>query len=100
VRCTITPDRDRVARSRYLALEEHQPMYPIISPEDLIVLLLQRFRNSDYQNDAIYNALLGVLKVQGPTLDFLYLNRICQDEKAYQMALADAGAVRYPQIFL
>jgi hypothetical protein len=87
----LTSNPHLVARAKTIAFEEHASRYPLISPEDLIILLLEQCRKKNYQDDALYNGLLGVLKIQDPLLDLSYLHRFCQREKAYQTALQDAG---------
>lgn len=66
----------------------------IASAEDLALMLLQWYRQCGKQADDQWNDLLGLLKVQAPTLDLPYL---CQQAEILHLddlctqALLDAG---------
>ncbi len=82
---------DLLCRARSVTLVEAAPPIPIVAPEDLAIDLLERFRATDSRNDALYNDLLGLLKVQAPTLNVRsLLQRMGQDALLAQ-ALDDAG---------
>lgn len=91
LRVDVVADSAKVARARRLTLAEDKPAYPVIAPEDLIAELLHRFRISNYRDDATYNALLGVMKVQSTTLDREYLAALCGNEHTCFTALKEAG---------
>lgn len=87
-------DRGIFHRSRYLTLVEgHRPI-PVLSPEDVVTLLLEQFQKSSECMDDVWYDLLGLLKVQGSLLDLDYLDkyaRLLNVLPLLQRALIDAG---------
>jgi hypothetical protein len=78
-------------------LEEYQPIW-IASPEDVALMRLEWYRNSEAATDDQWNDILGVLKVQAPTLDLKYLHHVAQTlnlSDLLEQALLDAG-IREP----
>lgn len=63
---------------------EGRTSFYIASPEDTVLAKLQWHRDGGGVSDRQWNDVLGVLKVQGPALDFAYL-----DEWARHLGLTD-----------
>lgn len=61
-----------------------QTTFYVASPEDTILAKLQWYRDCGGMSDRQWNDVLGVLKVQGSTLDRAYLN-----EWARELAITD-----------
>jgi hypothetical protein len=90
-------------RARLLTLVEEEPAQPVLAPEDIALLTLERAREREAelaqqgrkeQADAIWNELLGVLKIQGPDLDLASIEQQASQFgllPAMQRALEDAG---------
>jgi hypothetical protein len=85
-------------RARQLSLiEGYQPIW-IASPEDVVLMRLEWYRDCGATADDQWNDMLGVLKVQAPTLDLTYLRHVAQtlnDSGLLEQALIDAG-IREP----
>jgi hypothetical protein len=85
-------------RARQLSLiEGYQPIW-IASPEDVVLMRLEWYRDCGATADDQWNDILGVLKVQAPTLDLTYLRHVAQtlnDSGLLEQALIDAG-IREP----
>lgn len=67
----------------------------VVSPEDIVLLKLRWFRESDYASENQWNDILGVLAVQGKSLDFEYLRDSAKKlglEELLNRAIAEAGA--------
>ncbi len=81
-------------RAQQLSLiEEYQPIW-IISPEDVVLMRLEWYRCCEATADHQWNDILGVLKVQAPTLDLKYLRHVAQIlnvSDLLEQALVDAG---------
>ena len=78
-------------------LEGYQPIW-IASPEDVALMRLAWYRDGGATADDQWNDLLGVLKVQAPTLDLQYLHRVAHTLNVsgfLEQALIDAG-IREP----
>ncbi len=78
-------------------LEGYQPIW-IASPEDLTLMRLEWYRDCGATADDQWNDILGVLKVQAPTLDLQYLRRVAHTlnvSDVVEQALIDAG-IREP----
>jgi hypothetical protein len=82
------------------ALDEAFPPYPIASAYEMIVFKLDRYyrdeqsRTDGMVDDAEWNDILGMLKVQGPNLDLTVLEHWAKTlnmTDAFVRALADAG---------
>jgi hypothetical protein len=85
-------------RAQQLSLiEGYQPIW-IASPEDVVLLRLEWYRDGEATADDQWNDILGVLKVQAPTLDLRYLCHVAQTLNVsglLEQALIDAG-IREP----
>jgi hypothetical protein len=61
-------------RARMLRLSDaNRRDVSVVSPEDIVLLKLRWFRESDCTSEHQWNDVLGVLAVQGRSLDFEYL---------------------------
>jgi hypothetical protein len=64
-----------------LVLDEHYPAYPVASASEMILFKLSRYYRDAYsrkdgmRNDAEWNDILGMLKIQGMKLNFSLLER-------------------------
>jgi hypothetical protein len=85
-------------RARQLSLiEGYQPEW-VASPEDVVLMGLEWYRECGATADDQWNDILGVLKVQTPTLDLTYLRHVAQPLNVsglLEQALIDAG-IREP----
>lgn len=90
-RVRISHDAALTARATFLTLVEDQAPLPILPPEDVAIQLLHRFKATGGRDDALYNDLLGMLKVQAPALDVAYLKRHSIERDVLALALDDAG---------
>ena len=85
-------------RARQLSLiEGYQPIW-IASAEDVALMRLEWYRDCGATADDQWNDMLGVLKVQAPTLDLTYLRHVAHtlnDSGLLEQALIDAG-IREP----
>ncbi len=85
-------------RLRQLSLiEGYQPIW-IASPEDVVLMGLEWYRECGATADDQWNDLLGVVKVQAPTLDLTYLRHVAPTLNVSglsEQALIDSG-VREP----
>ncbi len=85
-------------RAKQLSLiEGHQPIW-IASPEDVALMRLEWYRDTEATADDQWNDILGILKVQAPTLDLKYLCLVAQAlniSGLVEQALIDAG-IREP----
>jgi len=85
-------------RTQQLSLiEGYQPIW-IVSPEDVVLLRLEWYRDGEAIADDQWNDILGVLKVQAPTLDLTYLRQVAQTlniSGLLEQAFIDAG-IREP----
>jgi len=63
-----------LARSKKLRLSDasRKELF-VVSPEDIVLLKLRWFRESDCTSQRQWNDILGVLAMQGKSLDFEYL---------------------------
>ncbi len=87
----ITRTTQGLKRARPLPLiHGHQPI-PTLSPEDVTIDLLERFAATGSRDDALYNDLLGMVKVQAPTLDVPYLYRKTTKQHLLEQLLIDGG---------
>ena len=78
-------------------IEGYQPIW-IASAEDVVLMRLEWYRDCGATADDQWNDILGVLKVQAPTLDLKYLHHVAQTlnlSDLLEQALVDAG-IREP----
>jgi len=71
-----------------------QVAFYVASPEDTVLAKLQWYRDGGGMSDRQWNDVLGVLKVQGATLDRSYLNEWARElgiTDLLHRALDDAG---------
>jgi hypothetical protein len=85
-------------RAQQLSLiEGYQPIW-IASPEDVVLMGLEWYRECGATADNQWNDLLGVVKVQDPTLDLTHLRHVAPTLNVsglLEQALIDAG-IREP----
>ena len=85
-------------RAQQLSLiEGYQPIW-MASPEDVVLMRLEWYRDCGENADDQWNDILGVVKVQAPTLDLAYLRHVAHtlnDSGLLEQALIDAG-IREP----
>ena len=55
-------------------LETFEKPFSVVSPEDIILLKLQWYRDGGCSSERQWNDILGVLTIQAEKLDFEYLN--------------------------
>ncbi len=101
----VLPKRDAFAPSmrqliRGYTLDERYPPFQLTSATEMILFKLQRYqrdeqaRTDGMQDDAEWNDLLGMLKVQGPDLDLALLGEWAGKLdviETWHQALVDAG---------
>jgi hypothetical protein len=66
----------------------------VVSPEDIILLKLRWFKETDCTSERQWNDVLGVLAVQGKSLDFKYLTESARKlglEELLERARAEAN---------
>jgi hypothetical protein len=81
-------------RVRKIALVEGEHSIPVLSPEQLILLLLEAFKRSNERADDLWYDLLGMVKVQGTDLDMPFLTQqaaLLGVTELLARALVDAG---------
>ena len=81
-------------RSHLLTLVEGMRAVATLSPEDVITLQLEQFKLSGERADDIWYDLLGILKVQGPALDLVVLEKLAallEVTDLLHRAFVDAG---------
>lgn len=85
---------------RCSTLDEHSPPIPLASATEMLLFKVQRYqrdersRTDGMQDDAEWNDILGMLKVQGPNLDLPLLEEWAGTlgmTDTWQRALVDAG---------
>lgn len=89
-------DREIFGRLRRAVLDPTVPerTFPIPSPEDIVLLKLEWYMLGSQLSDRQWNDILGVLKVQGPSIDLVYLRtwaRSLAVSNLLTRALADSG---------
>jgi len=62
-------------RTKRHLLEKDKHIFYIESPEDIILMKLKQYKHTEKNTDDQWNDILGVFKVQGPLLDFAYLEK-------------------------
>jgi hypothetical protein len=81
-------------QARKIALVEGDPSVSVLSPEQLILLLLEAFKRSNERADDLWYDLLGIMKVQGTDLDLPFLIQqaaFLGVAELFTRALVDAG---------
>ena len=81
-------------RVQQLSLIEGYQHLWIASPEDVVLMRLKWYRDGEAPADDQWNDILGVLKVQAPTLNLNYLRHVAQTLNVsglLEQALIDAG---------
>jgi len=81
-------------QARKIALVEGEPSVLVLSPEQLILLLLEAFKRSNERADDLWYDLLGIMKVQGTDLDLPFLIQqaaLLGVTEPFTRALVDAG---------
>jgi hypothetical protein len=81
-------------RAQQLSLIEGYQPIRIASPEDVALMRLAWYRDCGAADDDQWDDILGVLKVQAPTLDLMYLRHVAQTlniSDLLEQALVDAG---------
>lgn len=79
---------------REIVIVEDQPPISVLSPEQLILLLLEAFKQSNEKADDTWYDLLGIMKVQGADLDVSFLmqqSKVLHIDRLLLHALIDAG---------
>ena len=65
-----------MARRKSLSLSDSiKKEFALISPEDIILLKLQWYRDGGFSSERQWNDVMGILTVQAERLDFDYLNK-------------------------
>ncbi len=62
-------------RTKRHLLEKDKHIFYLESPEDIILMKLKQYKHTEKNTDDQWNDILGVFKVQGPSLDFAYLDK-------------------------
>jgi hypothetical protein len=87
-------DWEMIGRARPLVVAEGSRSIPVLSPEDVAVLQLEQFKSSGGRADDVWYDLLGLLKVQGSTINLVALERLAlllNVTTFLAQALVDAG---------
>jgi hypothetical protein len=81
-------------RAQQLLLIEGYQLFWIASPEDVVLLRLAWYQESEATADDQWNDILGILKVKAPSLDLHYLRHVAQTLNVtglLEQAFTDAG---------
>jgi hypothetical protein len=87
-------DQEELRRTRREVLAEGTRLFYMASPEGTILNKLEWYRMGGEVSDRQWNDILGVLKVQGTTLDMAYMQRwakALQVTDLLERALVEAG---------
>jgi hypothetical protein len=90
----LATDQQVFHQVRKIALVEGGPSVLVLSPEELILLLLETFKRSNERADDLWYDLLGMVKVQGTDLDLPFLIQqaaLLGVAELFTRALIDAG---------
>jgi hypothetical protein len=68
-------DRQMLARRRQIKLSDAHSPFAVVSPEDIILLKLEWFRDGGRTSERQWNDVLGIIRVQGKNLDTNYLEK-------------------------
>ena len=74
-------------------IEGHPPLM-MLSPEAVTLGLLTRYAKTGYRDDALYNDILGMVKVQWPHMNITELLTQSTDLALTKSLLEDAGVIR------
>jgi hypothetical protein len=87
-------DTKVLTRTHPLVLDKQMPPVPVIAPEEIVLQGMVHYQATGACDDDLYNEMLGVLKIQAPTLDQRALSSAAR-KLAVQAVLAylleDAG---------
>ena len=81
---------------RKIVLVEGENSIPVLSPEQMILLLLEAFKSSNERADDLWYDLLGMMKVKGTDLDMPFLTQqaaLLGVTELLDRALVDAGLI-------
>lgn len=87
----------QIERRRMVDLGAEGPAVPVAAPEDVILHKLLWYRQGGGVSDRQWQDALAVLRVQGPRLDFQYLERTAESAEITALLeelLAEAGLPR------
>ena len=87
----VNRTEEKLARVQRLPLIEGHQLIPVLAPEDVALDLLTRFAQTGKRDDALYNDLLGMIKIQSPTLDRAYLMHQADNRSLLTQLLRDGG---------
>ena len=62
-------DAWELTRTQPLVLDQHLPRMPVLTPEELVLQGVVHYQATGACDDDLYNEILGILKIQAPTLD-------------------------------
>jgi len=69
-------DKQLLARSKRVRLSDsEEKRFCVVSPEDVVLLKLRWYVRSGCKSDQQWDDILGVLRVQGESVDFKYMKR-------------------------
>jgi len=69
-------DKQLLARSKRVKLSDsEEKCFCVVSPEDVVLLKLRWYAQSDCTSDRQWNDVLGVLRVQAESADFEYMKK-------------------------
>lgn len=68
-------DRQMLARRRQIKLSDAHSPFAVISPEDIILLKLEWFRDGGRTSERQWSDVRGIIRVQGKNLDAEYLEK-------------------------
>lgn len=85
-----------------LVLDQHLPRVPVLAPETCVLQGMVYYQATGACDDDLYNEILGVLKIQAPTLDqYTLVTRavVLGVQDVLAALLEDAGLAGDPQVF-
>jgi hypothetical protein len=91
------PSRRRRVQQSKLNISENSRLFFLESPEDVILNKLEWYKMGGEVSDRQWNDILGVLKVQGSSLDLAYLRQWAAAlgvSPLLDRALEDAGLMQ------
>jgi len=88
-------EKQLMSRRRALRLSDSlEKSFSVVSPEDIVLLKLQWYRDGGESSEHQWNDVLGILEVQGQRLDFEYLKKwsaILEINELLEKAISEAG---------